>query len=658
MSMRLPQPSDVFEGRYRVDHSLGEGGFSLVYAAWDLHTSTWVALKVLKPDDGSRYRAATSARFVREVTVVRNLRSPHTVRLLDHGETADGLLFVAFEYLAGRDLREILEERGRLNADDVVAVMGQLLESLREAHELGVIHRDLKPENIRVSEAKNGRLVAKLLDFGIARPTVDTAPSITKSNELVGTPRYMSPEQLLSRPLDPSSDIYSLGIVVLELLAGSDALQGGSVADQLQRLVADHVFALPGLEHSGAGLLQIVTRMTARQAADRYQSAGAVLAALRSLDRDPTLGAVREEPNPPPRSPPDSRNIRRIGLGLGAVLAVGAIAFVFALPSGEQPRSDVRRQNLARLIAVPSTPPATGEVGTSTPSTRAAVDAGHGVDVGVAASPGCGIEPPFRGQGSLDGTLLTYVPSGYRIHHPHPIVILLHRNGGSAAELLNVSGFRQVADREHFVVIAPEDGLQLMGAQEGAWKDHGDDARKVQRAMLRTAEEFCIDPKRVFVVGNADGARIAGWASCQGWPRATASNSFRLAHRGFVCPKAPPIAHIEIAPRDSRITPLAGGPPPQGFPGYDHVSVEITEADWRGRNHCSKAKPTVEKFEHGSCRRWRCKTPFVSCIADGGQGWPGESVRGRDQHFGEPAPSEFGSAERVWSFFAGLDDKD
>ena len=215
-----------FAGRYRLLRVLGEGGFAVVHLAHDAQTGQQVAVKILRDPSDDR---DTALRFRREVAIVGSLRSPHCVTLLDHGATAAGELYAVFEYVTGRDLDKVLAEHGRLPRATVVHIMRQLLHVLAEAHRNGLLHRDIKPQNVRVFASDGDPWSVKLLDFGIARGSDDSFPAVTATGETIGTPRYMSPEQLTGEPLTPASDMYSLGLMGIELLVGKEALPGNAV---------------------------------------------------------------------------------------------------------------------------------------------------------------------------------------------------------------------------------------------------------------------------------------------------------------------------------------------------------------------------------------------------------------------------------------------
>lgn len=209
----------VVDGRFAIRRLLGIGGTSAVYVAQQISMGRDVALKVLRSELLSREQA--TERFVREVRAVSRLTSPHTISVYDVGRTEDGLLYIAMELLKGRSLfRLMTEESAPMSVWRAVSLVDQVLNSLEEAHQAGVLHRDLKPENIFVIPGASQTEFAKVLDFGIAQLGDDAEGRDSDRSLVVGTPRYMSPEQMEGKALDPRSDLYSLATILYELIAG------------------------------------------------------------------------------------------------------------------------------------------------------------------------------------------------------------------------------------------------------------------------------------------------------------------------------------------------------------------------------------------------------------------------------------------------------
>lgn len=209
----------MVDGRFRIKGLIGIGGTSAVYVAEQISMGRDVALKVLRSELLSREQA--TERFVREVRAISRLTSPHTISVYDVGRTEDGLLYIAMELLKGRSLfRLMTEEPGPMSPWRAVNLVSQVLNSLGEAHQAGVLHRDLKPENIFIIPGAGRTEFVKVLDFGIAQLGDDAPMRESERSIVVGTPRYMSPEQMEGKPLDPRSDLYSLATILFELLAG------------------------------------------------------------------------------------------------------------------------------------------------------------------------------------------------------------------------------------------------------------------------------------------------------------------------------------------------------------------------------------------------------------------------------------------------------
>jgi serine/threonine protein kinase len=208
-----PTPDGVvYADRYRLGRPLGQGGMAQVYQVRDTVTDTDFALKIIRdaPDEPDRVE-----RFKREIGVLSKINHPAVPRIIEWGVHREQMFFVS-ELVDGRDLRAEIAERGAWPAADAAALAATVADALAAAHLAGIVHRDVKPSNIMI--ARDGSI--RLLDFGIARPTGMDSTTLTKTGTIVGTPAYMSPEQFDSRWIDARSDVYSLGVVLFELLTG------------------------------------------------------------------------------------------------------------------------------------------------------------------------------------------------------------------------------------------------------------------------------------------------------------------------------------------------------------------------------------------------------------------------------------------------------
>lgn len=217
---RDPLLGALVHERYRIVRVLGEGGMGRVYYAEQRMGATTrpVALKVLRP---ARAESVARQRFVRECELLAQLTHPSTVRIYDFGALPDGRLFLAMEYVQGRSLAAAIAE-GPMPLPVVERLVAQIGGALVEAHRRGIVHRDLKPDNILLAHNPDEGEFAKLLDFGIAKQegVAASAPFVTGEGLVVGTPAYMSPEQLAGEAVDERSDVYALGLVVFEMLTG------------------------------------------------------------------------------------------------------------------------------------------------------------------------------------------------------------------------------------------------------------------------------------------------------------------------------------------------------------------------------------------------------------------------------------------------------
>ncbi|MCA9527748.1 MAG: serine/threonine protein kinase, partial [Myxococcales bacterium] len=212
-------------GKYVIIGKLGEGGFGSVYRAIQEPVGRTVAVKVIA--SGEANDEELRGRFFREARVVSKLSNRATVTLHDYGEDDDGTLFMVFEFIAGRLLADLIAE-GPMAPARVVGLVQQVLGACAEAHELGLVHRDLKPGNIMVSEGALGTEEVKVLDFGIAKvQNPDGMDDVrTREGVVLGTPRYMSPEQSQDARLDGRSDLYAMGIILYEMLVGRPPFEG------------------------------------------------------------------------------------------------------------------------------------------------------------------------------------------------------------------------------------------------------------------------------------------------------------------------------------------------------------------------------------------------------------------------------------------------
>lgn len=285
----------IIEGKYRLDAVIGAGGMGSVYRAHRLLIGDPVAIKLLHHEHVSE--AEGSERFRNEAKAAARLKHPNAVSIYDFGVTNDGLIYLVMELVEGQSLRRVIKEQGPLRPAVAADIINQACAALDEAHRQQIVHRDLKPDNIIVNQKFTG-LQVKVLDFGIAKLRDVTASNLTQADSIMGTPHYMSPEQCLGEELDNRSDIYSLGIVLYEMLAGVVPFNSPNST----AVVVQHVNqAPPPLRGSTPGISAAVERAVmhalAKRREDRPQSARA-LAAEFSAAVDASLPLTVESPTP------------------------------------------------------------------------------------------------------------------------------------------------------------------------------------------------------------------------------------------------------------------------------------------------------------------------------------------------------------------------
>ena len=295
----------IIADRYHIIDRLGQGGMGTVYLAEHVRMGRRCAVKVMNstllndPDSLDR--------FTREAKNASLLNHPHVASVYDFGETSDGIVYLAMEFVEGESLAAVLDRVQELPEQQAVQLASQVADGLNAAHEIGIVHRDLKPDNIMVCHSKSGKLRVKVVDFGIAKATQGGRQTVTRTGYVVGTPAYMSPEQILGDPLDGRSDLYSLGCILYEMLTGQRAFTSSSGEVSIRRRLTEAPPPPRRVKQSlSKSLDDVVTRAMARAPEQRFRSAAELRDALLTILQQPTRKAGRQRwlpwshPNPAP----------------------------------------------------------------------------------------------------------------------------------------------------------------------------------------------------------------------------------------------------------------------------------------------------------------------------------------------------------------------
>ncbi len=272
----------VLDRRYHIVRKVGEGGMSYVYLAHDVATQERYAIKILSPALSKEENAM--ARLRREAALGIRLAHPNVCHIVRMGETEDGLVYVVMPYVEGEILSDRNYRVGKTTLTDAVRFIAEIADGLHVAHQLGIIHRDLKPENIMVCRRPDGTEYAVVMDFGLAkeRKAGGELQKLTATGIILGTPEFMSPEQLRGKPLDPRTDIYSLALMTYEMLTGKLPFEGKNQQEMMiARLRSDPIPARNRRPELPEQVDRVLLKAMARAPEDRYQSAPEFAQALR-----------------------------------------------------------------------------------------------------------------------------------------------------------------------------------------------------------------------------------------------------------------------------------------------------------------------------------------------------------------------------------------
>jgi serine/threonine protein kinase len=268
------EAGQILADKYRVDYQLGEGGMGIVLAVTHMHLGTQVALKLLRKEMA---QGAIVDRFLREARASAQLRSENVCRVSDVGVLEGGVPYIVMEMLVGQDLMAVLRTNGPMPVMVAAEYILQACVGVAEAHAAGIVHRDLKPGNVMWTQRPDGTTLIKVLDFGVAKAPEGVNFSLTQTSNIIGSPGYMSPEQLKSsKDVDARSDIWSLGIMLYELISGRPPWNGESITELALRVAMD---PMPPLVGVGPFEL-VIARCLEKDPAKRFQSVAELAAAL------------------------------------------------------------------------------------------------------------------------------------------------------------------------------------------------------------------------------------------------------------------------------------------------------------------------------------------------------------------------------------------
>jgi hypothetical protein len=289
----------VVADRYHVVKKLGEGGMGQVYLAEHVKMGRRSAIKVMNPS--MVHDPDAVARFNREASNASRITHPNVCAIYDFGETPDGLIYLAMEFIEGEPLTDLLEREGALPLARAADIFRQTADALQAAHDLGIVHRDLKPDNIMLTRRKGagGGDTVKVVDFGIAKAIGgdESGQKVTKTGLVIGTPEFMSPEQLSGDTLDGRSDLYSLALVLYRMLTGKLPFEATTVQETMIKRLTDEPTKLADARSDLAfppGLQPVLDTALARTPAERYQSVAKFAADVGAITGRPGTGSVPE----------------------------------------------------------------------------------------------------------------------------------------------------------------------------------------------------------------------------------------------------------------------------------------------------------------------------------------------------------------------------
>ena len=610
--MSSPRAHDVVAGRYTLHREIGAGGFGTVWAGEDGRTGRQVAVKFVRSrDEGVR------ARLGREIQSLQALDHPHIVRMLDWGVAQDASPFLVTQLLDGKPLQDWIGIVGR---DDAIEIVAQVADGLAYAAARGIVHRDLKPSNIIVRRQPNGRVHATVIDFGLALVARPELRDITKTGEVIGTPGYMSPEQLRADPdIGAATDVYSLGVLLFELITGRRPFARST---HLETAMAHLTERVPVIDAHGPDdpLPQLVAQMLAKapQARPTLNRVVDTLRGRASRRADGSL-AVR-------RSTPSQRVPKGVALLSVAGLIAAAALNVFG---GDEPARVVGKR-------VPAGRPAPPPTATASPSQDVGVDLSESDACVGAQRTGLVNELDYVAQ----------VPIAHDGSRRIPILAVAHDVFQTADDFLQSAELVRGADERGWALVLPRDD-----DPRSTWVEPHD-GRQFANAIQAAADELCLDLDNVYLIGHGNGALVASQYAChESGARALATSAHRFwgLHVDKDCPRAT-VPTIQFSSLDDPGQPT------------EHTTDCLFSAgkwtleqheEWLANKHGCGDERVVESGKTGTCWTAECDIALRWCRTEGGRDWASLPQRPATQFpiVCPSPPGEFAVVKEVWKLF-------
>ena len=639
---------DVIIGQYQLIEELGSGGFGLAWKARDTRSGDFVALKQLNDTSPQAMR-----RFTREAEALKSLHHQNCVGFIELIADWDRPILV-MEFADGQTLTDWIERAPHPHS--VVAdVAYQITAGLHAAHLAGVLHRDLKPDNVVVTSGLRGAPHPKIVDFGLAKLADRQQPDVTKTGEVLGTPGFMSPEQLRGVEPSPASDAYTLGVLFFVMWERRPLFEGSSALEIAMKHLLD---APPPLSQNIDGDVRDLVALLLSKEPERRPPLTRVMHVL--------AVAAGRRPPAPTAGPPNARQParRRPWVALAAAAVFLAVVVGVVVADRDEPAKLTPRTPAALKPSQASTPQvATAAAAPATPTDVGAPVLHQGYRDAAARNAeraaGCGAMPDVpvpdtrnftfeKWLGWRGDTTAIRLPANYDPNTEYPVIILLTDMQQGTRHAIHALDGHVPSALSKFVVIVPDDPIRggirmIRGDRTIAWKNP---ETAVRQAIEHVSQRFCIELDKLYLVGHGVGAGAAERLVCD-LDRVAAIATTAYTPIDDPCTPSRPVPRLHIAPLRDLRTPLQGGLNCLG----ETVWSQKAYADFLVRQHkCSEQEPTNVR----GCDRLTCETPLTLCTVEGGWPWPGSEFpeRLRKAHPEcDSQPGKFPYAETIWRFF-------